>query len=134
MLRPMNKLPDQNMEEARNVILVVDDDLAVRESLKFELELEGLTVHACGSGAELLANPLLERAQCLVLDYKMPRMDGFEVLNHIAARGLQLPVILITGPVTDALRTRAEEAGVLEILEKPFAEGALLGRIRRLLH
>jgi two-component system response regulator FixJ len=118
------------MSKIGNIVLVVDDDFDVRESLKFALELDGLKVHACGSGAELLAHPELDRARCLVLDYKMPRMDGFEVLKHLAARKVDLPVILIAGPVTDALRERADEAGVFSILEKPLLDNTLLKKIR----
>ena len=55
-----------------HVVLVVDDDLAVRESLKFALELEGLEVHACAGGADLLDHPQLMHAACLVVDYQMP--------------------------------------------------------------
>ena len=91
---------------------MVDDDLAVRESLKFALELEGLVVHACGSGMELLRHPDLSRARCLVLDYRMPVIDGFEVIEHLSALQVALPVILITSAATDALRERASKAGV----------------------
>ena len=68
------------MPTVKPIIIVVDDDPAVRDSLKFSLELEGLTVHTCDSGKSLLDHPQLKQAGCVVLDYKMPEMDGFEVL------------------------------------------------------
>lgn len=116
-------------QEVRDIVLVLDDDEAVRESLKFALELEGFAVRVCADGGELLAHPDLDRASCLVLDYRMPAMDGFEVLTHLAARGAELPVILITSNVSPSLRHRAAGAGVLQVLEKPLSDSALLENI-----
>ena len=125
------ELPD--MTKRRDLVLVVDDDAAVRQSLKFALELEGLAVHTFGSGAELLRYPELRQARCLVLDYKMPEMDGFAVLDRLAARGVLLPVILITPNAMDGVRTRARVAGVRHVLEKPLSDGALLDSISQVL-
>jgi two-component system response regulator FixJ len=110
-------------------VIVVDDDHAVRESLKFDLELEGLSVQALAGAAELLACPDLDKADCLVLDCKMPAMDGFAVLDALAGR-ITVPVILITAPVTETLRRRAERAGVFRVLEKPLLDKTLLKNIR----
>ena len=121
------------MDTADDLILVVDDDLAVRESLKFSLELEGLTVQACASGAELLDHPALTRASCLVLDYKMPGRDGLEVLDRLASRGLPLPVIIVTGYAVAPLRRRAAAKGVRFLLEKPLSDSTLLDTIRGVL-
>jgi two-component system response regulator FixJ len=112
---------------------VVDCDLAVRESLKFALELEGLVVRLCGSGAELLRHPDLRQAGCLVMVCKMPLMDGFEVLDILAIRGAKLPVVLLTSYATDAFRRRAAASGVKFILEKPLLNGSLVDRIREVL-
>jgi two-component system response regulator FixJ len=113
-----------------DVVLVVDDDLAVRDSLKFALEIEGLRVHACAGGPELLAHPALRAARCVVLDYKMPVMDGLSVIDRLARQNVRVPVILITGHATDALRRRAVEAGVRHILEKPLLDSALVDSIQ----
>jgi two-component system, LuxR family, response regulator FixJ len=121
------------MTEGQHLVLVVDDDLAVRESLKFALELEGLEVHALGSGADLLAHPHLSQARCLVLDYYMPVMDGFGVLAQLKVRNSQLPVILITGHVNGALRRRAASAGVRHVVEKPLLDSALMESIQDVL-
>jgi two-component system response regulator FixJ len=123
----------QRMNSQSDIVLVVDDDLAVRESLKFALELEGLVVHACGSGMELLRHPDLSRARCLVLDYRMPVIDGFEVIEHLSALQVALPVILITSAATDALRERASKAGVRYVVEKPLSDSALLENIHDVL-
>ncbi len=109
-------------------MLVVDDDRAVRDSLKFALQLEGLAVDALASGPDLLRCTLLD-ADCLVLDCKMADMDGFAVMAALAERGITLPTILITAPLTDALRQRAKKAGAFRILEKPLNDGVLLESI-----
>jgi two-component system, LuxR family, response regulator FixJ len=121
------------MPSGPDIVLIVDDDRAVRDSLKFALEVEGLVVHVCADGKELLAHPSLFRARCLILDYKMPAMDGFSVLDHLAAREVRLPVILISARVTDDLRHRAALAGVWRTLEKPLLDGALLESIHDVL-
>ena len=115
------------------IVLVIDDDQAVRDSLKFALELEGLSVHVCAAGAELLAHPELAAAQCLLLDYKMPGMDGLGVLGRLAELHINVPVILMTGHLTETLRRRATKAGVRHIVEKPFLDGALVTTLHAVL-
>ncbi|REF88827.1 response regulator receiver domain-containing protein [Methylovirgula ligni] len=119
--------------EEKDVVFVLDDDEAVRESLKFSLELEGYAVRTCAEGHELLKHPDLARARCLILDYRMPRMDGFEVLDCLVAQRVGVPVILITSNASDALRRRAERVGVHQVLEKPLSDGALMENIQSLL-
>jgi two-component system response regulator FixJ len=121
------------MTEGQNIVFVVDDDLAVRDSLKFALELEGLVVRLCGSGAELLRHPDLRQADCLVMECKMPLMDGFEVLDILATRGAKIPVILLTSYATDAFRRRAAASGARFTLEKPLLNGSLVDTIREVL-
>jgi len=117
--------------DTRTRVLVVDDDLAVRDSLKFALETEGLAVETYASGRQMFASKSAAGADCLVLDYKMPEMDGFAVMEELAARKIALPVILITAPVTDAIRRRAQKAGVFNLLEKPLLDGTLAETIRQ---
>jgi FixJ family two-component response regulator len=121
------------MADGRPMVLVLDDDLAVRESLKFALQLDGLEVHVCRSGADLLAYELLARAQCLVLVDRLPVMDGFKVLAALRARALPLPVILITAHATEAIRRRAAACGVRHVVEKPFLDNALIDSLRDVL-
>jgi FixJ family two-component response regulator len=120
------------MHTDKPIILVVDDDPAVRDALKFSLELEGLTVHTCGSGMALLDRSDLGQAGCIVLDYKMPEMDGLEVLEKLEERMIEVPVILITSSVSTQIRGRAKRAGVAHILEKPLLGSALIDRIREI--
>jgi FixJ family two-component response regulator len=121
------------MGERRHLVLVVDDDQAVRDSLKFALELEGLEVLALGSGPDLLAHPSLSRADCLVLDCQMPEMTGFEVLDRLRGGHIDVPVVMITGNATETLRRRARLAGVRYVVEKPLLDGALVESITHVL-
>lgn len=121
------------MTERQDVVLVVDSDLAVREALKFALEVEGFVVHPCASGLELLTYPDLRLADCLVLEEKMPLMEGVPVLDRLVERNFRVPIILMTSHATDSLRRRAALAGVRHVLEKPFLNGALVDGIHDLL-
>lgn len=108
-------------------VLVVDDDRAVRDALKFALELEGMEVQTHASGFDLLGRA--PAADCLVLDYKMPDMDGLAVMAALAARHVDIPVIMITAPVTAIVAGAARRAGVFNILEKPLTGSVLLDNI-----
>lgn len=121
------------MTDERPLVFVVDDDQAVRDSLKFALELENLDVQVCEGGAQLLAHRGLREAACLVIDFQMPRMDGFELIEALRERGLATPVILITGQVTSRLRRRAQAAGVRHVVEKPLLDSVLLETLQTLL-
>jgi FixJ family two-component response regulator len=111
-------------------VIVVDDDAAVRHSLKFALELEGLDVRAYEGGEALLADGDLPAHGCLVVDYYMPAMTGVELVRRLRSRAVGLPAILITGKATDDLRDRAAEAGFRQVLEKPLEDSALVEGIR----
>jgi two-component system response regulator FixJ len=121
------------MKAARPLVFVVDDDQAVRDSLKFALELEGLDVLTCLGGPQLLAHGRLSDAACLVIDFQMPVMDGFELVEALRQRGHPTPVILITGEVTSRLRRRARAAGVRHVVEKPLLDSVLLETLQSLL-
>ena len=112
------------------LILVADDDRAVRESLKFSLELEGLEVRVFDGGPDLLAEPRLADARCIVLDYRMSPMDGLAIMNKIKARDLKAPVILIATHATNRLRRRAADLGIYHIIEKPLLDTSLVDGIR----
>ena len=114
-------------------LFFVDDDQAVRESLKFALELDGLAVDTCDSGDELLRHPHLADARCLVLDYKMPGMNGFSLIAELKRRNVTLPVILITAPLSREVERLASVAGIAGVLEKPLLEDVLVEKIRHLL-
>jgi len=118
------------MDSSRSHIFLVDDDLAVRSALKFALELEGLPIKTFAGGEDLFRHPDLAHAACFVLDRKMPGMDGFAVMRELSARGIDAPVILIAAEVNEAVRSRAQRAGIAQVLEKPLQGTQLSDAIR----
>jgi FixJ family two-component response regulator len=119
------------MSRSPDVILLVDDDAAVRNALKFSLELEGFSVRLYAAPEALLAEHDLPAAACLVIDYRMPEIDGLELVERLRDRGVVLPVLLISGRVTRSLRDRASGLGIRDVLEKPLSD--LVANIRRIL-
>ena len=118
------------MPTTTGLVLIVDDDAAVRSALKFALEVEGLSVRLYDGPAALLADGNLPRRGCLVVDYRMPGMDGLQLVDTLRARRVALPVILITGRASKQLRRFAEDSGISYVLEKPLSDGALVESIR----
>jgi FixJ family two-component response regulator len=111
------------------VVVVVDDDPAVCNSLKFSLELEGFVVRTYHSGAELLGADGLGDCECLVVDQRMPAMTGMELIAELRQNQVSTPAILIVGQASAALAERAKQASI-PIVEKPLLGNALVDRIR----
>jgi FixJ family two-component response regulator len=112
------------------IVLVVDDDAAVRAALKFALEVEGFAVRLYDGPAAVLADRRLPDHGCLVIDYRMPQLDGLELVERLRGRQVVLPAILISGRVDDQLRRLAAQAGVSLVIEKPLSDMALVEGIR----
>jgi two-component system response regulator FixJ len=108
---------------------VVDDDGDVLKSLKFLLETEGFQVLTFKSGVELLNSTTVQQADCFVIDYKMPRMNGIDLARHLRDRSGNTPIILITGDSDRTIPVRAAGAGISHVLQKPLIEGSLIGLI-----
>jgi two-component system, LuxR family, response regulator FixJ len=111
---------------SKPTILVVDDDAAVRQSMKFSLEVEGFSVRTYADGGELLNETTLPRFGCLVIDYHLPALNGLEVLRQLRNREVRLPAIVITSHPSRTVRERAAAAGA-SIVEKPLFNHALAG-------
>jgi two-component system response regulator MprA len=114
-------------------ILVVDDDPAVRESLRRALQLEGYDVALAGDGAEALGRLDGEHADAVVLDVLMPRVDGLEVCRRLRGGGHAVPVLMLTARDEVSDRVAGLDAGADDYLVKPFALEELLARLRALL-
>jgi len=122
----------KNQGKASNsgvVVVVISDDLAVRNSLKFWLEIEGLTVRGYVSGADLLGAGDLTRCNCYVVDQKMSGTSGLDLIAQLRDRHFTAPAILIASHPSRSLREQAEKADV-PIVEKPLVGNGLLDRIR----
>ena len=118
-------------------ILVVDDEPAVRESLRRALSLEGYDVELAGDGGEALdriENPgTADEPDAVVLDVLMPQVDGLEVARRMRARGSQTPILMLTARDQIADRVAGLDAGADDYLVKPFALEELFARLRALL-
>jgi FixJ family two-component response regulator len=110
-------------------VYVVDDDPAMRSSLRWLIESVGLTVRTCASAQEFLQTYQGDRG-CLVLDVRMPGMSGLDLQAELAARKIIIPILIITGYAEVPLAVRAMKAGAFDFIEKPFSDQTLLDRIR----
>lgn len=114
------------------MLLVVDDDPAVLASLTFSLELEGFDVEAFDSGEALVAQGKLADPACLVIDYRLPGIDGLSLLRVLRERGETCPAVIITSNPTRSVRQRTIDAGAM-LVEKPLLSDGLTVAIRRLI-
>ena len=114
-------------------VLVVDDDRAVRESLRRSLEFNGYDVALAGDGAEALASIARTPPDVIVLDVMMPRLDGIETTKALRGAGNDLPILVLTARDTVGDRVEGLDAGADDYLTKPFALEELLARLRALL-
>lgn len=118
------------MPAVRETVVVVDDDAAVRAALKFALEVEGFNVLLYDGPRAILAADKLPERGCLVVDYRMPAVDGIELIVELRRRNVVLPAILISARVTKGLRDLARGSGLTRVLEKPLSDSALVENIR----
>jgi two-component system response regulator FixJ len=107
------------------LVVVVDDDASVRQSAQRLIRSFGYQVAAFASGAELLAGVDYAGACCLVLDVRMPDMDGIEVQRRLAERGFRIPIVFLTGRASDDEERRAHAAGAVAFLRKPVDTATL---------
>ncbi|GAA4884724.1 response regulator transcription factor [Saccharopolyspora cebuensis] len=114
-------------------ILVVDDDRAVRESLRRSLQFNGYQVELAADGQQALDSLAGSRPDALVLDVMMPRLDGLEVARRLRSAGDDLPILVLTARDAVSDRVAGLDAGADDYLPKPFALEELLARLRALL-
>ena len=117
------------MPDAPSIVFVVDDDVSVRESLELLIRSAGWRALVFESAQEFLAYPRASVPGCLVLDVRLPGLDGLELQRQLANRP-ELPVIFITGHGDVPMSVRAIKAGAVEFLTKPFRDDVLLAAIR----
>ena len=111
------------------LISVIEDDDSVRESLRRLIKSVGYAVRSFSSAEQFLNSDQFQQTRCLILDVKLPGMDGLELQCQLTADRREIPVIFITAHGDDAARVRALRNGALEYLFKPFSEEALLDAI-----
>ncbi len=114
----------------KHKICVLDDDPAVRQSLRFLLETHGFKVRTFNAAATLLTSIERDDVDCLVIDYRLPHMDGLDVAARLRQRQVAAPIVLMTGYPNQHMAEKAAAAGIDYILFKPDLENSLVMRVR----
>ena len=121
------------MSNTEQTVYIVEDDEAVRDSLSLLLQSEGLPVIAYDRASRFLEDWQPDMAGCVVLDIRMPEMDGMELQEALVERGSDLPIIFVTGHGDVPLAVEAMRKGAVDFIEKPYHEEQLLEKIRNAL-
>ena len=121
------------MKQQTATVCIVDDDEAVRGSLKLLLKSLGVPALVYGSAQEFLADFDPQRSGCLVLDIRMPGMSGLELQHELNTRGALVPIIFITGHGDIPMAVEAMQHGAMDFLQKPFRDQELVDRINKAL-
>ena len=111
------------------LISIVDDDESMRASLDNLMRSVGYRAQAFPSAEAFLSSGQMDGTACLILDVRMPGMNGLDLQDHLVASGAGVPIIFVTSHIDDDLRARALDAGAVTFLYKPFDENELLDTI-----
>ena len=114
----------------KHLISVVDDDESIRKSTSLLIESFGFEAAAFESAESLLKSSQLHETSCLIIDLRMPGVNGWQLQSHLAAAGYKIPIIFITAYDNNESRQQAIQAGALAFLAKPFNDKLLLQTIR----
>jgi len=113
-----------------SIVSIVDDDESIRDAEGSLLRSAGFTVEAFASAEDFLNSTHRHHTACLVLDLRMPGMNGLELQQRLAAARSQIPIIFVSADADEEARARAFQAGAIDFLEKPFREEALLQAVQ----
>jgi FixJ family two-component response regulator len=130
MRRPSVIVSDICPMSAVPIVFIVDDDVSVRDSLELLIQSAGCQAETFASAEEFLAHPRARTPSCLVLDVKLPHLNGLDLQERIAADRVDMPIIFITRDADVPTTVRAMKAGAAEFLTKPFDADVLLNAIR----
>ena len=117
------------MSERVRTVYLVDDDEGVRRSVSFSLRTSNYLVKTFASGIELLREAGALAPGCILMDVRMPEMDGLEVQRRLKAQGITHPVVVMSAHGDIAMAVEAMRAGAVDFIEKPFEKAVLLGAI-----
>ncbi|MEM0985250.1 MAG: response regulator [Pseudomonadota bacterium] len=115
------------LSQVKDRVLLIEDDEDVRRSLTMMLRARGYALDVYESGLELLSTGYLPDADCILIDYKMPKINGLQLLTRLREAGFFAPALLITGFYSHELEQKARDAGYAAVIEKP-ASADLLAR------
>jgi two-component system response regulator FixJ len=113
----------------KKLIHIVDDEDSIRRSVSFMLKTSGYQVETWSSGQAFLKEVKQAAYGCILLDVRMPEIDGLEVQRTLAERGVTMPIVIMTGHGDISIAIRAMKAGAVDFLEKPFEKAVLIGAI-----
>lgn len=133
MLRDAQNDSRPDAHRSPSLVYVVDDDEAVRDSLKWLLEANHYQVVSFARAEDFLAQYDASRTACLILDVRMPGMSGLELQEQLVARGANLPILFITGHGDVPMAVATMKKGAVDFIEKPFNEAALRASVERML-
>ncbi len=111
------------------LVHIVEDDESMRRSTSFALKTSGYAVTTWNTGTAFLKEVKHAEHGCILLDIRMPEIDGLEVQQILAERGVAMPIVIMTGHGDIGIAVRAMKAGAVDFLEKPFEKAALLGAV-----
>jgi two-component system response regulator FixJ len=120
-------------QQQQQYVFLVDDDQDMRESIRSLLRSVGLPLESYSTAQEFLEKFDPEKPGCLVLDVRMPGMSGLDLQQRLRDRGIDLPIIIISGHADVSIAVRAIKAGAVDLIEKPFNDQLLLDRIHQAL-
>jgi FixJ family two-component response regulator len=126
-------LPGDFEGDGEPVVLVVDDDIAIREALTSLLQSVGLRVNAFASAPELLQSDLPDAPSCLVLDIRLPGISGLDFQIELCEVGIRIPIIFMTGHGDIPMSVQAMKAGAVDFLTKPLRQQEMIEAVRRAL-
>ena len=124
---------NNDSDSASATVFIVDDDEAIRLSLRMLLEAEGLGVEDFASAEDFLAVCTAQLCGCLITDLRMPRINGLQLQAALAQRGVEMPIIMLTGHADVPAAVESLKAGAIDFLEKPFDPLILLKQIHKAL-
>ena len=130
----MTVFSNTSTQDTKGTVYVVDDDDAIRDSLRWLLEANDYKVELYDSGESFIAKYDPNAIAVLVLDVRMPGMSGLEVQEHLPARKADLPIIFITGHGDVPMAVRALKKGAVDFIEKPFQQAALKAQVEHMLN
>ena len=116
--------------QTSKLIVIIDDDEAMQDSLRDLMEAAGLIAQCFGSAEEFLESDLHAQASCLIVDIRMPKMSGLQLQARLKEEKCDVPIIFITAHGDARMRIRAMREGAVEFLAKPFDYHLLLKRVR----
>ena len=129
-------MPTNDNLSAAALVCIVDDDASMADSTRFLVRSFGFRAEAFSSAQEFLSSGLVEDTSCLILilDLRLPGMDGLQLQRHLTSTNHQIPIIFISARVNDDERRQAIDAGAVDFLAKPFSEEALFSALQVALH